>query len=257
MIDSSLKIDQLPTIPLSPPNMNCQARVLDVVHTIPNTKVVYHTTTECGEEISKKLSVDAGEAYMSICGRCFRRYTGKETWYGWFDGSYPPQAKVRGSKWYYEQLSANSLASVDPEEDIDLLQGMAEMSLQEEAEDEADAEEVEAEKEVEKEEKEVEKEEEVEGEDEKVEVQKKEIEKKEVEVEDEKEKEEKEKEEKKEEKKEEEKKEEEKKKEDKKLALRARIKEIQANAKPGKMSLKDIQAAFKEITNLKTQIHML
>ena len=189
--------------------MNCQARVLDVVHTIPNTKLVYHTTTECGEEISKKLSVDSGEAYMGICGRCFRRYTAKDTWYGWFDGSYPPQAKVRGSKWYYEQLSVKTEnALIEPE---DIIQGMAEMSLEEVEEEEAEAEEEEKAEEAEEEE------EKVEEKEEKEEVNK----------------------------------------EDKKLALRARIKEIQANAKPGKMSLKDIQAAFKEITDLKTQIHML
>ena len=46
-------------------------------------------------------------------------------------------------------------------------------------------------------------------------------------------------------------------KEEKKAALKARIKEIQAVARPDKMTLKEIQAAFKEITDLKTQIHML
>ena len=81
--------------------MNCQARVLDVAHTIPNTKLIYHTTTECGGEISKKLSIDSGDAYMNICSCCFRRYNakGKPEWYGWFDGSYPPEAKVVGSRW--------------------------------------------------------------------------------------------------------------------------------------------------------------
>jgi len=44
---------------------------------------------------------------------------------------------------------------------------------------------------------------------------------------------------------------------DKKNELRQRIKEIQKVAKPGKMTLKEIQAAFKQITDLKTQIHML
>jgi hypothetical protein len=211
--------------------MNCQARVLDVVHTIPNTKLVYHTTTECGEEISKKLSVDSGEAYMGICGRCFRRYTAKDTWYGWFDGSYPPQAKVRGSKWYYEQLSVKTEnALIEPE---DIIQGMAEMSLEEAEVEEEEAEEAEVEEVEEK----AEVEEVEEAEEEKAEAEAEVEEKAEAEVE--------------------EKAEEKVKKEDKKLALRARIKEIQANAKPGKMSLKDIQAAFKEITDLKTQIHML
>jgi hypothetical protein len=180
--------------------MNCQARILDVVKTIPNTKLVYHTTTECGGEISKKLSIDSGDAHMNICSCCFRRYTekGKPQWYGWFDGSYPPEAKVLGSKWYHEQI-ATSL--VEPDESIEELeQQMEDMSLQAQPELEAEPkEEVEA----------------------KVEA-KAQIETKDI-----------------------------------KASLKARIKELQLSAKPGKMSLKDIQAAFKEITNLKTQIHML
>ena len=181
--------------------MNCQARVLDTVNTIPNTKLIYHTTSECGGEISKKLSVDSGDAYMNICSCCFRRYNtkGKAEWYGWFDGSYPPEAKVRGSKWYHEQIAASLR---EPEEDDigGLEQGIEDMSLAQAVEEAvAEVTEVEAVAEVEVQES----------------------------------------------------------KEEKKAALKARIKELQAAAKPGKMSLKDIQATFKEITNLKTQIHML
>ena len=188
--------------------MNCQARVLDVVKTIPNTKLIYHTTTECGGEISKKLSIDSGDAHMNICSCCFRRYTekGKPQWYGWFDGSYPPEAKVRGSKWYNEAVAASL---VEPDDIEELEQQMEDMSLQ------ADAVEAEVEPEVQ-----AQVEAEVEPE---VQAQvQAHIETKDI-----------------------------------KASLKARIKEIQASAKPGKMSLKDIQAAFKEITNLKTQIHML
>lgn len=39
--------------------------------------------------------------------------------------------------------------------------------------------------------------------------------------------------------------------------LKQKIKDIQKVAKPGKMTLKEIQAAFKEITELRAQIHML
>jgi hypothetical protein len=195
--------------------MNCQARVLDVVHTIPNTKLIYHTTTECGGEISKKLSIDSGDAHMNICSCCFRRYTekGKPQWYGWFDGSYPPEAKVLGSKWYNEAVAASL---VEPDESIEELeQQMEDMSLQAQPEAEP-KEEVEPEPEPEpKEEVEPEPKEEVEA---KVEPQAHIV---------------------------------------TKASLKARIKELQLSAKPGKMSLKDIQAAFKEITNLKTQIHML
>jgi polyribonucleotide nucleotidyltransferase len=148
---------------------------------------------------------------MNICSCCFRRYTekGKPQWYGWFDGSYPPEAKVRGSKWYNEAVAASL---VEPDESIEELeQQMEDMSLQ------ADAVEAEVEPEVQSQvQAEVEPE---------VQAQVKAeayIETKDI-----------------------------------KASLKARIKEIQASAKPGKMSLKDIQAAFKEITNLKTQIHML
>lgn len=188
--------------------MNCQARILDVAHTIPNTKLIYHTTTECGGEISKKLSVDSGDAYMNICSCCFRRYNtkGKPEWYGWFDGSYPPEAKVRGSKWYHEQI-ASVPEPQESEEEIDELQhGMEDMKLEAVAEVEVQ------------------------------EVQEEVVEVTEVTEVVEKVQES---------------------KEEKKAALKARIKELQVAAKPGKMSLKEIQAAFKEITNLKTQIHML
>lgn len=181
--------------------MNCQARILDVAHTIPNTKLIYHTTTECGGEISKKLSVDSGDAYMNICSCCFRRYNtkGKPEWYGWFDGSYPPDAKVRGSKWYHEQIASVPEPQESEEEIDDLQHGMEDMTLE--------AEEVVVQESVEEVQEVVE------------EVQES--------------------------------------KEEKKAALKARIKQLQVAAKPGKMSLKEIQAAFKEITNLKTQIHML
>jgi hypothetical protein len=185
------------------PKMNCQARVLNTAYTIPNTKLIYHTTTECGGEISKKLSIDSGDAYMNICSCCFRRYNakGKPEWYGWFDGSYPPEAKVVGSKWYHEAMAARTQELEEP--DIDLPIQNLRISEAEEAEpvEAEEAEPVEAEEEAE-----------------------------EVHVET---------------------------KEEKKEALKARIKELQRTAKPGKMSLKEIQAAFKEITNLKTQIHML
>jgi hypothetical protein len=190
--------------------MNCQARVLDVAHTIPNTKLIYHTTTECGGEISKKLSVDSGDAYMNICSCCFRRYNtnGKADWYGWFDGSYPSEAKVVGSKWYREQIAA-SLREPEEEEIDDLQHGMEHMTLEAQVEEAVDLTEELVEEVVE-------------------EVVAEEAVAPHVET-----------------------------KEEKKAALKARIKHLQVAAKPGKMSLKEIQAAFKEITNLKTQIHML
>jgi len=199
--------------------MNCQARILAVVHTIPNTKLIYHTTTECGGEISKKLSIDSGDAHMNICSCCFRRYNtkGKAEWYGWFDGSYPPEAKVRGSKWYNEAVAASL---VEPEDIEELEQGMEDMSLQEEEEAQPE-EEAEPQEEVQ--------DVQVQVQEAQVQVQAQ-VQAQEAHIIS---------------------------KEDIKASLKARIKELQVAAKPGKMSLKEIQAAFKEITNLKTQIHML
>jgi len=89
--------------------MTCQARVLDKEMKFPDTDVTYHTTTECGEVAQHKYSVDGGDAFMGLCGDCLRRCLTKKsansTWYGFFDCAYPEQAKVRGSPWYFWQLS--------------------------------------------------------------------------------------------------------------------------------------------------------
>jgi len=89
--------------------MTCQARVLDKEMKFPDTDVTYHTTTECGEVAQHKYSVDGGDAFMGLCGDCLRRCLTKKsansTWYGFFDCAYPEQAKVRGSPWYFLQLS--------------------------------------------------------------------------------------------------------------------------------------------------------
>ena len=89
--------------------MTCQARVLDKEMKFPGTDVTYHTTKECGEIARHKHSVDGGDAFMGLCGDCLRRCLTKKsantTWYGFFDCAYPEQAKVRGSSWYFWQLS--------------------------------------------------------------------------------------------------------------------------------------------------------
>ena len=89
--------------------MTCQARVLDKEMKFPDTDVTYHTTKECGEVAQHKYSVDGGDAFMGLCGDCLRRCLTKKsansTWYGFFDCAYPEQAKVRGSPWYFWQLS--------------------------------------------------------------------------------------------------------------------------------------------------------
>ena len=89
--------------------MTCQARVLDKEMKFPGSDVTYHTTKECGEIARHKHSVDGGEAFMGLCGNCLQRCLTKKssnsTWYGFFDCAYPEQAKVRGSPWYFLQLS--------------------------------------------------------------------------------------------------------------------------------------------------------
>jgi hypothetical protein len=99
--------------------MRCDARVEDALQTFPNTKIVYHTTKQCEEIASHKYSIDDGDSEMLLCGGCFRRcLTNKNkntSWLGFFDCSYPPEAKVKGSNWYFWTLS-NSPASSDDEE---------------------------------------------------------------------------------------------------------------------------------------------
>lgn len=92
--------------------MSCQARVLNQELTFPNSNTTYHTTKECGEIATHKYSVDGGDASMSICGNCLRRCITKKSpnsnWYGFFDCAYPPEAKVKGSRWYFWQLHRDS-----------------------------------------------------------------------------------------------------------------------------------------------------
>ena len=203
--------------------MYCNARVLKDRHIVPNTNLTYHTTEQCGKHTLRKIAIDLGDSQMSICLCCFRRFATKanqgSTWYGWYDCSYPSNARVVGSQWYYDTVASAAAADDDASED----------SMSELCED-VGAMEISPVTPVEQEEEDsmselcedigamaispvtpVEQEEEAP-----------------VPT-----------------------------KEEKKAALKARIKEIQAVARPDKMTPKEIQAAFKEITNLKTQIHML
>jgi len=102
--------------------MTCQARVLDKEMKFPGTDVTYHTTKECGEVAQHKYSVDGGDAFMGLCGDCLRRCLTKKsansTWYGFFDCAYPEQAKVRGSPWYFWQLSLAQEQEQQPPEQL-------------------------------------------------------------------------------------------------------------------------------------------
>lgn len=207
----------------------CQARIL---HNLKPTPVNHWTTKECEEETTKRISVDSGDAYMNICSCCFKRFikrmVEKNTWHGWFDCEYPPESRVVGSKWHYDNvIKALPTPVVLP--NMNMLEQEAEEAEEQEAE-EQEAEEQSLTGEEKEEAKEAE-EQEAEEADAEVESLRQGIAAISIEPE--------------------------KTKEEKKDELRQRIKEIQKVAKPGKMTMKEIQAAFKEITNLKAKIHML
>jgi len=221
--------------------------------------VAYWTTKECEAETNKRISVDSGEAYMSICSCCFKRFIKRsmeKQWYGWFDCEYPPEAPVVGSKWFYENVKhvpptptvVEMVNIFDPEPtDITELAQVPEVKEPEVKVPEVKVPEPEPEvkvPEVKVPEVKVSEVAALEQQMAKLTIQGKKDDLKQPEV-----------------------------KvpevaaleqqmakltiQDKKEDLKRRIKEIQANARPGKMTMKQIQAAFKEITDLKAQIHML
>ena len=101
--------------------MRCQARVEDMLCTFPKMETTYHTTKQCEEVASHKYSVDDGDSEMLLCGGCFRSCLTKKnkgsSWLGFFDCSYPPDAKVKGSRWYFWTLSNSSSADDEDEDD--------------------------------------------------------------------------------------------------------------------------------------------
>ena len=114
-------------------DMSCQARVLDTLYTFPHNKITYHTTKECGDIAVYKYSVDDGDSEMNLCKDCFRRCLTKKTknssWLGFFDCSYPPDAKVKGSSWYYSILSTYTKSEEDDSEQEELCEEMAKCNL--------------------------------------------------------------------------------------------------------------------------------
>jgi len=76
-----------------------------------------------------KVSIDDGEGRQGICKECFKRYNTKgsknDIWYGWFDCSYPENARVKFSPWYYSQIKGNSPAAAAE----DLTKKMEKMSV--------------------------------------------------------------------------------------------------------------------------------
>ena len=74
--------------------------------TFPLLGEKYSTTKECGAASKVKMAVDDGDAHMSLCKECFRRFMGRvkkpEEWYGWFDCDYPVGSRVKYSGWWSE-----------------------------------------------------------------------------------------------------------------------------------------------------------
>ena len=188
----------------------CQARILNNLYSTP---VPYWSTKECEAETNKRISIDSGEAYMSICSCCFKRFirrsVEKEKWYGWFDCDYPPEAQVVGSKWFYENVKHVKVIKATPTV-------VAVNTFDPEPLLLASAKEPEVKAEVKAEEPEV-----------KAEVAALEHQMAKLSI------------------------------QDKKEDLKKQIKAIQARAKPSIMTMKELHAAFKQITDLKAQIHML
>jgi hypothetical protein len=215
---------------MSMSNSPCQSRVLNEkkILSIREGSVEYYTTKECGGESMRKIPVDEGDAYMSACLSCFKRYIRrvkeKGFWYGWFDCDYPPEAPVVGSKWYYLTLAKKALekhADVEEEEAPQLTEVQEEEATEapEVQEEEAhEAQEEEAQEEEAQEAQEAQADPEIDSLTQGI---------AQMTINDTRE------------------------------SLRKRIKELKSLAKPGKMTCKEMTAAFKEIDDLRLKIRML
>jgi hypothetical protein len=210
---------------MSMSNSPCQSRVLNEkkILSIREGSVEYYTTKECGGESMRKIPVDEGDAYMSACLSCFKRYIRrvkeKGFWYGWFDCDYPPEAPVVGSKWYYLTLAKKAL---EKHADVEEEEAPQPTEVQEEEATEAheahDAQEEEAQEEEAQEAQEAQADPEIDSLTQGI---------AQMTINDTRE------------------------------SLKKRIKELRSLAKPGKMTCKEMTAAFKEIDDLRLKIRML
>jgi flagellar biosynthesis GTPase FlhF len=220
---------------MSMSNSPCQGRLLNEKKILSTREgsVEYYTTKECGGESMRKIPVDEGDAYMSACLSCFKRYIRrvkeKGFWYGWFDCDYPPEAPVVGSKWYYLTLAKKALekhADVEEEEAPQLTEEEEEAQEEEAQEEEAQEEEAQEEEAQEEEAQQEEAQEAQEAQaDPEIDSLTQGIAQMTI--------------------------------NDTRESLRKRIKELRCLAKPGKMTCKEMTAAFKEIDDLRLKIRML
>jgi len=141
-----VKIDEERDFLLESPasSMPCQARILDKKFKIPGTSEWCHTTKECGAAAQKKITVDDGDAQGAICAACLKRFltkcSDKSKWYGWFDGEYPPQARVKYSRWYYDILDVEVKGRIQVVEEAEEVAEEVEEEVAEEAEEVQEAE---------------------------------------------------------------------------------------------------------------------
>ena len=221
-------------------NSPCQSRVLNDKKILSTREgsVEYYTTKECGGESLRKIPVDEGDAYMSACLSCFKRYIRrvkeKGFWYGWFDCDYPPEAPVVGSKWYYLTLAKKAL---EKHADVEEEEAPQPTEVQEEeAPETPESPEAQEAQEEEAQEEEAQEEEAQEEEAQEEEAQESQADPEidsltqgiaQMTINDTRE------------------------------SLRKRIKELRSLAKPGKMTCKEMTAAFKEIDDLRLKIRML
>ena len=81
----------------------CDARVRgNTSYTIGER--TFYQGIQCGQEATKKICVDNGEAFVTVCNRCLRDFLCKKDWLGFFDGSIPPEADVIESKLYFDTV---------------------------------------------------------------------------------------------------------------------------------------------------------
>jgi len=221
-------------------NSPCQGRLLNEKKILSTREgsVEYYTTKECGGESLRKIPVDEGDAYMSACLSCFKRYIRrvkeKGFWYGWFDCDYPPEAPVVGSKWYYLTLAKKAL---EKHADVEEEEAPQPTEVQEEeAPETPESPEAQEAQEEEAQEEEAQEEEAQEEEAQEEEAQESQADPEidsltqgiaQMTINDTRE------------------------------SLRKRIKELRSLAKPGKMTCKEMTAAFKEIDDLRLKIRML
>lgn len=99
--------------------MKCQARILDKEYPFEGVSPPFHTTKECGNPVKKRIC-DSNDDRYSCCSECFRRYNTNVEWYGWFDGLYPPEARVVGSQAFYQcKAKLNTIVAAPKQKTID------------------------------------------------------------------------------------------------------------------------------------------